>query len=269
MFVRVGLHVVALGAALLVAAASPPSARAQEPSDGGPAAATERVAPRESVELFQRARDHYQNGRYVEAATDLENALVLDPGSPTLLFNLARVYELSGEHESSIRIYRLYIRVIPESDVAERERAEAAIRRLEGAQEYTRPDEDVYSQPIYVGQRGVADDAFWITLGVGAGITLAGAALAIATALTRDEATLFTIGPDGGVQDRQAKFDAVSGMAIATDVVGAIGAATLLASGLLWVLRERTVELYPEGRGPVVMLGPTLDGAALTVRGVF
>src|SRR5687768_16655883 len=109
--------------------------------DDAPVASTmsetpSRDAPREAVELFQRAREHYHNGRYAEAAADLESALVLDPGSPTLLYNLGRVYELAGDLERAIDVYRRYLPVIPSSDAAERDRTQAAIRRLEGAREY-------------------------------------------------------------------------------------------------------------------------------------
>ena len=270
----------AIGVALLLCAAglfaAAPSAHAQDgPSSPGgeggegPAATPERQTPREAVELFQRARNHYQNGRYAEAAHDLENALVLDPGSPTLLFNLGRVYELSGEHADAIRIYGLYLRVIPESDAAERERTEAAVRRLQGAATYERPDEDAYSEPIYVSQRGVADDAFWITLGAGGAITVAGAVLAITAAVLNDQAGGFVLGWAGELADRQGRYDTASAVALTADIVGATGGATLLAAALLWLLRERTVELYPAGQQPIVSIGPWHDGVSLSLGASF
>lgn len=254
-------------AAGLAAAATAIPARAAAQGEGGPAAAPERQTPREAVELFQRAREHYLVGRYEEAARDLENALVLDPGSPTLLYNLGRVYELWGQHDRGIAIYRTYLRVIPAEDAAERERTEAAIRRLEGAREYVRPDEDVYSQALYVSQRGVADDAFWATLVAGGLITLAGAGLAIATAVIGGEARQFTVGRDGELGDRQAAFDDVATLSLATDIVGAVGGATLLTAGLLWLLREQRVELYPTRAATAVLLVPDVSGGAHVVIG--
>lgn len=268
----VGRGPVALGAALLLLAGAslPIPARAQSEGaseEGGPPASS-RATPREAVELFQRARNHYQNGRYEEAAHDLENALVLDPGSPTLLYNLGRVYELSGEHARAISTYQLYLRVIPETDAAERERTEAAIRRLQGAATYERADEEAYSQPIYVSQRGVADDAFWVTLVGGAVITLSAAVMAITTVLVREGADQFVVGLDGSFEDRAARYQSASDLALATDVLGGIGGATLLTAGLLWVLRERTVEMYPGG-APAIAIAPTRDGATLAVGGTF
>jgi tetratricopeptide (TPR) repeat protein len=206
-----------------------------------------REAPRESIELFQRARDHYQNGRYAQAAGDLERALALDPGSPTLLYNLARVYELSGEHERAVTIYQRYLEVIPESDLAERQRTELAIRRLEGAQEYTRPDEEAYSQTLYVQQRGVADELFWTTLVIGGVATLVAVGLAIATSISDASLGSFVLGPDGDLGDREDLIDRTSTLALATDVTGGVAGGVLLGAVLLWVLRERTVELYPDG----------------------
>lgn len=256
-------------AAMLAASAPCARAAAQDGEGGPPAASAERQTPREAVELFQRAREEYQTGRYAEAARDLENALVLDPGSPTLLYNLARVYELSGEHDRAIATYRTYLRVI--DDEAERERTEAAIRRLEGAREYVRPDEEAYTQPLYVTQRGIADDAFWGTLIAGAAITLGGAALAIATAITSDAAQGFVLGLDGEADQRRAMFDDAGTLAIATDVVGGVGGATLLVAGLLWLLREERVELYPTASAPVALLvaPDARGGARMIVGGTF
>ena len=54
---------------------------------------------RAAVEHYERGRDHYQAGRYPEAAEELELAHQLDPESPTLAYNLARVYELMNDFE--------------------------------------------------------------------------------------------------------------------------------------------------------------------------
>jgi tetratricopeptide (TPR) repeat protein len=233
-----------------------PAVRAQEEPERGDSGST-RVTPRESIELYQRAREAYRHGRYAEAARDLENALVLDPGSPTLLYNLARVYELAGELERAIAVYRRYLRVIPENDTAERERTEAAIVRIQGAQSYRRPDEEIYSQPLYVSQRGVADEAFWATLAAGGVITVSAAVIAILAAQMDAEMGAFTIGRDGDASEWQARLDSVRALATAADVVGATGGATLVAAFLLYILREQSVELYPEARrAPSASLAP-------------
>ncbi|AKF05137.1 tetratricopeptide repeat protein [Sandaracinus amylolyticus] len=265
----------ALSALLVLApmTVGPRRAHAQEDpgTDLGTSVAPPRDdAPREAVELFQRAREHYQHGRYEAAATDLERALALDPGSPTLLYNLGRVYELWGEHDRAISTYERYLRVIPPDDSAERERTEAAVQRLRGARTYVRPDEEIYERPIYVSQRGVDDELFWATLTAGAVITLGAAALAVTTVLMRDDATQFRIGADGELVDRDARFETVDTLALTTDIVGAVGGAALLTAGLLWLLRERTVELYPSSAAlRVDVSADPRGGGGLAVRGAF
>jgi tetratricopeptide (TPR) repeat protein len=237
-----------LGAAATVHAQHEPESATEEPT---------RQVPREAIELYQRAREAYRHGRYADAALNLERALVLDPGSPTLLYNLARVYELLGELERAIGAYRQYLRVIPETDTAERERTEAAIIRLQGAQTYQRPDEGVYSQPLYVTQRGVADELFWATLVGGGVVTLAAVLVGLIAAAMDADAAGFRLGRDGDARSWQERIDAVRTLAVAADVVGVVGGATLVGAFLLWVLREQTVELYPEARRtPVASWGP-------------
>ncbi|WP_236607201.1 tetratricopeptide repeat protein [Sandaracinus amylolyticus] len=233
-------------------------------------AAPPRDTPREAIELFQRAREHYQHGRYEAAATDLEQALAIDPESPTLLYNLGRVYELWGEHDRAIATYERYLRVIPPDDAAERERTEAAVQRLRGARSYVRPDEEIYSRPIYVSQRGVDDELFWATLTAGAVITVGAVGLALAMVLVRDDATRFQIGADGELSDLDARFETVDTLALTTDIVGAVGGVTLLSAGLLWLLRERTVELYPSSAPlRVDVSADPRGGGGLAVRGAF
>ena len=54
---------------------------------------TEREPPAGAIERYNRGRAHYQAGRYREALAELEKALALDPNSPNLVYNVARVYE--------------------------------------------------------------------------------------------------------------------------------------------------------------------------------
>jgi tetratricopeptide (TPR) repeat protein len=244
------LRALVVVASVLVLA--PAAGAAQDPEGTADAAGHQR--PREAIELFQRAREEYQTGRYAEAASDLERALVLDPGSPTLLYNLARVYELSGDLPRAIQGYRSCVRVT--TDENERARTELAIRRLEGAQEYRRPDEEEYSQALYVTQRGVADEAFWATLVAGGLVTLGGAGVAIAAAIADGAASGFVLGPDGNAAAYEAQRNTVATLALAADIVGAVGGATLLTAVLLWVLRERSVEMFPQ-HAPTVSVSPT------------
>ena len=232
--------------------------------------------PPEALAIFEQARAHYLAGEYTVAANELEMALVLDPASPTLLYNLARVYELLGDYDRSIGAYRRLLRVTPQSATAERERTESTIRRLEGAREHSEEQRREAAQPIradegprWVRVRGVADDAFWGTLIAGGAVTLLGGALGITALVMHADAQAFTLGRDGNLDDRELRFSDASSLGLAADIIGGVGGATLLAAGLLWVLREHTVEVWPEG--VTVMPSVSTDGRAalLSIGGVW
>jgi len=246
--------------ALCIALASTGHARAQ----------TRHEPPPEALQFFQSGRDHYQHGRYREAAIDLERALALDPASPTLLYNLGRVYELLGDAERAAGYYRSYVRVLPEGEGSEDERAEvqAAITRLEGAAAHGElvqppPDgDDAHApdlRPAYVRVRGVVDLPFWVTLASGGGLLLGGGALGIVALSNHSNATGLVLRAPGDADRRQSLLDRSRHLALGADLVMGVGVAALIASGLLYLLRQRTVEVLP---------GTTADGrgASLTLR---
>jgi len=148
------------------------------------------ATPPEAVEFFRQARERYEAGQYREAAQALERALVLDPNSPTLVFNLARVYELLGELDLSLRYYEQYQQLLPQQQAREQARAEATIRRLQGARTSTEREapqpeqvEALRQLPglVVVRENGVADLGFWLTLGVGAASLATGGVLGALT----------------------------------------------------------------------------------------
>ena len=87
---------------------------------------------REAVTHYERGREHYQAGRYPEAAEELERAHALDPESPTLAYNLARVYELMNDFERAVFYYSRLIEMTPPSD-EQHVSALAALERVRGA----------------------------------------------------------------------------------------------------------------------------------------
>ena len=123
----------AMAALLLSWAASPALAQTGGPED----------TPPEAVEFYRQAREHYEAGEYDAAAEDLERALMLDPDSPTLVYNLARVYELLGEPQRALQRYEQYQTLLPQQQAREQERASATIRRLQGAAANQRPTEQL------------------------------------------------------------------------------------------------------------------------------
>src|SRR5687768_3439309 len=89
--------------------------------------------PGEAVDYYQSGRRHFAAGRYREAVADLQRAREHDPNSPTLVYNLARVYELLGELDAAIESYEEYRRLLPSREREERARVAETVRRLRGA----------------------------------------------------------------------------------------------------------------------------------------
>jgi tetratricopeptide (TPR) repeat protein len=169
-------------------------------------------------------------GRYREAVVELERALTLDPGSPNLVYNLARVHELLGDIEQSIGYYERYRTMLPPSESEERQRVAGAIERLRGAKQHVERPSDGAAPPVVVRmERGVADGAFW---------TLATISLAL-----REErhAQNFVLGVDGSDQQRRVSATRADRLAIASDGCLAVGAVGALTSILLYSLRSKPV----------------------------
>jgi tetratricopeptide (TPR) repeat protein len=240
---------------------------------GAPALAQDAPAQGEALRYYQSGRDHFLAGRYREAVVDLERALALDPGSPTLSYNLARVNELLGDIERALHYYEQYAASLAPSERAERERVEETIRRLEGARTQVRPaevtppavppDDFELNQPVLVEERGVADAAFWITVGVGGALLAAGAATGI-YALTENAALEdYVLGIANTcvmVETCEDAWDAranrVRSFALASDLLLGAGVAAGVTALLLYLLRTRDVVTYP-GYAPVEVAATT------------
>lgn len=80
---------------------------------------------------FEKARSYYGQGAYREAIAELEAAHVLDPSAKDLVFNLGVVHEKLADIDDALRWFRLFTTM--DLTAQERERADAYIKRLEGA----------------------------------------------------------------------------------------------------------------------------------------
>jgi tetratricopeptide (TPR) repeat protein len=119
--VRRRLRVLAL-LACIGAAMAPQIALGEPPSAANVAAARKH---------FEKARTYYGQGAYREAITELEAAHALDPSAKDLVFNLGVVHEKLSDIDEALNWFRAYttMDLLP----PERDRADAYIRRLEGA----------------------------------------------------------------------------------------------------------------------------------------
>lgn len=218
--------------------------------------------PPAAVEAYRQARELYEAGQYPEAAVALEHALHLDPDSPTLVYNLARVYELLGELDRAVALYERYQTMLPDQQAREQERAEATLRRLRGARDSqaraapTPPPREV--EPlrqlpgvVLVREHGVADAAFFITLIVGGTSLAAGAVFGGLALDARSNAESFVLTPDRNIADRNELAQRAQAFGAVADVTLSLGGIAVLAAGMLYFLREHTVERAPVSAGDV------------------
>lgn len=246
---------------LWVAAAAPQLASAQgsEP-------------PPEAIELYRSGREHYRAGRYREAIADLKAALELDPESPNLIYNVAKVNESLGNLDEAIDYFRHYLRLLSGSETEERARIRETILRLEGARTEVKaraeiePDLREWNTPPPAAQpaAGRADAAFWIT--GGAGVALLGASAVTGVLALQREADVqdFVTGPDGSTAERQGLIDQADTLSVVTDVLWISGAAAVTSAVLLYFLRDSE-------RPPSVEARVSTDGrsARLDLMGTF
>ena len=239
-------------------------------------ASAQRRPPPEAVEFYQSGRDHYRAGRYREAIADLERALTLDPGSPTLIFNLARVHELLGEVDRALLYYGQYSQLLGQEQSEERARVQETIGRLEGAREEIGrrapptppaqpPDMDEEREPRFVTERGIADTPFWVLAGSSAAVLLGGCIVGLMALDAASESSLFVVRREEDLQTLNDLDVRANTLALAADVMFIIGGAGAIAAGLLFIMRTRTFEVLPENVGPAVAFDA--HGGSLLLRG--
>jgi tetratricopeptide (TPR) repeat protein len=229
------------------------------------------------MQYFEHAREAYRAGRYPEAAEDLERALVLDPNAPALLFNLGRVYELMGRYDDSIEIYTRLRAFTPPDATAELARTDEILERLRGAREHAAPPPTVEivgaieQCPTFVRERGVADEAFWGTL-IAGGVVVIGAAIVGGLALSMHDGlsqrVLGSVDDSGHIytyDDFSAELTNAQTLGLVADIGYGVGGATMVAALILFAVRERVYEQWPDGRQVSLDLGP----GSVSLRGVF
>lgn len=215
--------------------------RAQERAD---TSAAQAIPPKEAIDHYSRGREHYQAGRYREAAAELEQARALDPNSPNLVYNLARVYELQGNIDQAIANYERYRQMLSDDEAGERERASTAIQRLTGAraQAAREPKQQEPSPPITVrSERGVADGAFWTLASISLAALVTGAVTGGLALRAARETQRFVLGRDGDQAALEAQARRADRLAMTADVTLTLGAVGGLTSILLYALRSRPV----------------------------
>jgi tetratricopeptide (TPR) repeat protein len=232
---------------------------------------------------YDAAREDYARGAYREAITELEAAHALDPNAKDLVFNLGVVHEKLADIDDALEWFHLYttMELLP----AERDRADAYIRRLEGAKKELEakratppppppPVPDVSAAPP-PPPTVPPEPPPWGRLD---GLTVTAAALALAGVGTgvvmgvlaeQDKPVAGYVTdathPYSGLVDQQNKAYEES---IAADVGFGVGALAAVTATVLYFGRRRSAGPSPSV-GTVVSAAPVLGGGMLSVQGSF
>lgn len=196
--------------------------------------------PAKAVKLYDKGRKKYEAGRYREAVVDLKAALELDPKSPTLAYNVARVSELLGELSQAVFYYRRYLSLLPQSETKERARIGKTLRRLKGAIKRAA----ALSESEGPGGResspalGTADPLFWSVAVSGAALLGVGIVTGVMALDRFDEMSEFVVGQDGDLDQRNEIVSDTKLLAIFSDIGLIGGSALLVSAGFLFFLRN-------------------------------
>ncbi|HEY8086336.1 MAG TPA: tetratricopeptide repeat protein [Polyangiaceae bacterium] len=250
----------------------PAVARADETSPANVAAARRH---------FERAKAYYAQGSYREAIGELEAAHTLDPNAKDLVFNLGVVHEKLGDIEEALTWFRLYttMNLTP----AERDRADAYVKRLEGAKKELE-DKQAAAAAAAAAQNGNVTkppppkdhprpgriDA--LTIGA-AGVTVAALGFGVIMAVKAEgdrPPSPFITGRNGtyaDLVDRQANAHQEAVMA---DIGFAVSAAAAAATAVLFFARPRVTAATSSTTGSTtVSAAPLTGGGAFFVQGSF
>ncbi len=266
----------ALLAGLVAAAtASPRSASAQDTSNGNVAAARRH---------FDKARADYAQGSYREAIAELEAAHALDPAAKDLIFNLGVVHEKLSDIDDALEWFQLYttMTLTPQ----ERDRADAYIKRLEGAKKELAqhppgatppapsatppaPSETQLAPmapPPSASRHGRVDAATIAALSVTGAAIVFGTVMGVKAAVDKPPAG-FVTGQDGSYPDLQSRADTAHREAVIADVGFGLSIAAGITAAVLYFGRPRDSSAASAPGLSSVSAAPLTGGGALIVQG--
>lgn len=228
---------------------------------------------------FQRAKELYQSGSYREAIAELEIARKLDPKAKDLVINLAIVHEKLGKFDEAIAYLKTYLEmegVTPQ----ERAKAEAMIKRVEGAKRELRPPPEPPPQTAAPPPAPATEpqdpppngrvDALTVTAGTIAAVGLIGGGVLGAYALTARPVD-FVTGRDGSYATLQERTETAHTAAVVADVALGVGVVATIVTAWLYFGRSRDPAAAPAtgSRVPRVSAGLVPSGGAMFVAGSF
>lgn len=213
-----------------------------------------------ALELYQRGQAAYSAGKVREASHWFEQALLLDPQSAALTYQVALVYEQLGDLTKAVHYYERYLHRLAPQDAEERVRIHRTLRRLRAALRLDEEDEAGKRRTPLLVDREAPSDAVrlevedtalrapetnlwaWTIAGGGVGLLMAGALTGVWAArkqgLSSDPGGLSTT--EAGSTHQPTARAPGARLQIAADVMLGVGAVSLgLALLLLWTSPTR------------------------------
>jgi tetratricopeptide (TPR) repeat protein len=242
---------------------------------GSADAETPPEAAAQARDHFKKARDLYQTGSYHEALAELDAAHALDPHAKDLVFNLGVVNEKLGQIDDALKYFHIYSAM--NLDAQERARADAYIKRLEGAKREialrTGPEE--HEPPPLVPPKPVEHpppkkgrvDAATVTA---ASFAVAGVAVGAIFGIKAlsDQPSNFVVGRDGTADDYANQQSAAHREAIISDIGFGVGLAATVVTAYLYLARPKVQVSSQTGRA-TVSAAPTTGGGVFVLKGSF
>lgn len=249
---------------------------------GEPAAIADETSPANVAAArrhFDKARAYYAQGAYREAISELEAAHALDPNAKDLVFNLGVVHEKLADIEDALKWFRLYTSMNLTDQ--ERERANAYLKRLEGAKKELDAKQAAAAgssasagpaqpppppeQPQYGRIDGFTIAAASVAVvGLGTGIVLGVKALS-----DRPPSNPVT-GPNLTYQQLVNKTSQAHNEAIGADIGFGVAVAAAAVTAYLYLARARSTASSTTGSTTVSVSGaPLTGGGAFFVQGSF
>jgi tetratricopeptide (TPR) repeat protein len=267
------LYASALAGAFGACLAASPAAAQSHPATKAPVATN----PLEARKHYDHAKALYKQGSYREAIIELENALKFDPSGKELVYNLAVLHEKLGDIDEALTYFQRYSTMDLTQD--ERDKTEAAIKRLEGAKREVvgeNPKPPVVVQPPPqppppAPPAPVHGKIDALTIGAAA-LTIGGFAFGTVFALKAESEKPpagFVTGKDGTFGTLQDRATTAHNEAVVADVGFGIGAAAAVGTILLYALRTRPADGAAPTTGTSVSIVPLASGGAIFWRGAF
>lgn len=235
---------------------------------------------------FEKARADYEQGAYREAIAELEAAHALDPNAKDLVFNLGVVHEKLADIDDALKWFRLYTTMSLTSQ--ERDRADAYIRRLEGAKTELEQKQaaaqaaqlrevqgsssarTATAPPPAPPRRGRIDAATIVTASVSGAALAFGVVMAV-KAKSDQPPNPFVTPQDGTYTDMTSRVHTAHDEAVLADVGFGVSLAAGIAAAYLYFGRTRAAPFAPPATTGSTTVSATRlpGGGALLVQGSF